>query len=61
MKYNKLLSTIGIISLILGISGHIVSTYILNDYPVIDFFTGLFLGLSLVLNLASLIRPIKSK
>jgi len=61
MKQNKLFIVIGQFSLVLGLLGYIVNYLYLENAPVLAFITGFLLGLSLVLNLAYLIRIRKGK
>jgi hypothetical protein len=46
---------LGQISMVLGLTGFLINTYFLEHNSTLSFFTGLFLGLSLVMNLAYLI------
>ncbi len=52
---NKIFLGIGQFSLVFGISGWLINHYWLNNNPILAFLTGMFLGLSMVLNLAFLI------
>jgi len=61
MKKNKVFIIIGQFSLVLGLLGFIVNSLYLGNNPALAFVTGLFIGLSLVLNLAYLIRLRKEK
>jgi len=56
MKNNSLLFAIGQFSLFFGILGFLINYFILSHNPIVAFITGVLLGLSLVLNLAFLIR-----
>jgi hypothetical protein len=52
MKRLDLFLGLGQVSLVLGLTGFLINTYFLNHLSMLSFFTGLFLGLSLVMNLA---------
>lgn len=56
MKKLEMFLATGQISLALGILGFLVNTFVYDHIPTISFFTGLFLGLSLVMNLAYFIK-----
>ncbi|MBT3229152.1 MAG: hypothetical protein HOD43_10005 [Candidatus Marinimicrobia bacterium] len=55
MKRLELMLGLGQISMVLGLTGFLINTYFLEHNSTLSFFTGLFLGLSLVMNLAYLI------
>ena len=52
MKKTEIFLGLGQISMVLGILGFFINLLFLNHLPILSFFTGLFLGLSLVMNLA---------
>ena len=60
MKNKNLLFALGQFSLFFGILGFLVNYFILNHNPIVAFITGVLLGLSLILNLAFLIRMRKN-
>jgi len=55
MKRLELFLGLGQISMVLGIAGFLINTYFLDHNSTLSFFTGLLLGLSLVMNLSYLI------
>ncbi len=52
MKRVELFLGLGQVSLVLGLAGFLLNTFVFNNNSMLSFFTGLFLGLSLVMNLA---------
>lgn len=56
MKKAEPFFTLGQLSMVLGLLGFMANTFLYDHLPVISFFTGLFLGLSLVMNLACFLR-----
>jgi len=52
MKRLELFLGLGQISLVLGLTAFLINTYFLENIAILSFFTGLLLGLSLVMNLA---------
>lgn len=52
MNRTELFLGLGQVSLVLGLAGFLINTFMLNHNSTLSFFTGLFLGLSLVMNLA---------
>lgn len=60
MKYkgrtNRTFLIVGQLSFVLGILCTMLNSWYLDHFPVMDFMSGLFLGLSSVMNLAFLVR-----
>jgi len=52
MKKMDLFLAVGQISMVLGILGFLLNTFIFEHQSTLSFFTGLCLGLSVVMNLA---------
>ena len=56
MLKNKTCLIIGQLTLVLGILGEKINPIYLNNSSAIDFLSGLFFGLSLVMNITFLVR-----
>jgi uncharacterized membrane protein YuzA (DUF378 family) len=56
MEKNKLLLVIGQFSLFFGLLGFVINSLVLDNNPSLAFITGILIGISLVLNLAYLLR-----
>ena len=46
----------GQLSLVMGIAGSLLNAWHFHHHPVLDFLCGLFMGFSMVMNLAFLVR-----
>ena len=56
MNRNKRFLAFGQLTLILGFLGFLLNEYYLNSQAILAFISGLFFGLSLVLNLTYLVK-----
>jgi len=56
METNIRFLIVGQLSLVFGIAASILNSYFFNHLPILDFLCGLLIGLSVVMNLAFLVR-----
>ncbi|MCP4311792.1 MAG: hypothetical protein GY790_11050 [Bacteroidetes bacterium] len=56
MCKNRTFLVIGQVTLVLGVMGEVINFNYLNNNPIVAFLSGLFFGLSVVMNMTFLVR-----